>query len=379
MDKRETETEFRDEPSQAAGPTLAAPPSVESTPSSLPPSYAWRTRLEHAARAVSRAVAKTRTQLEHNWEEWTRRDAPAPTPLFLCVGDSLTYNAVRATDEVREESAQAPGWGVLLQQTYNGKADVCFRGFSGYNSRWVLPLLPSILGGMPRERLRLMVVWLGANDAVLPGLPQHVDVETYASNLYEMVTMLARHVRGRRDGLFWASSTEEASADENAQKPDHQATGDRGDGAAPQPVTSTASPCIILVTPPAVDEQGRVRLADDGTAAGAPDRRNAYTAEYARACMRVASQVHVGVPVHALNVYESMLELGDGAWQKLLCDGLHWSRAGQQWFHQTLVRFLRQVAPHLAPDALPDVACPWRECLDRGEPAAPAPNPGPNL
>jgi hypothetical protein len=68
------------------------------------------------------------------------RRGPAPTvsyiterAKFILLGDSLTQHAFTRG-----------GWGQLMGDLYVRRADVLNRGYSGYNTRWALQLLPYI-------------------------------------------------------------------------------------------------------------------------------------------------------------------------------------------------------------------------------------------
>lgn len=100
------------------------------------------------------------------------------------------------------------------------------RGFSGYNTRHALDVLPSVLadcgaGSAGSGRVLFYTLWFGANDAALPGTRQHVPVEEYASNLKKIVEMIRASHKSGGDG--------------------------DGDGSA-----DGRSPPIILITPPPV-------------------------------------------------------------------------------------------------------------------------------
>lgn len=81
--------------------------------------------------------------------------AAAMRPAFVCFGDSITQRGF------------APGWTGMLADAYQRKADVINRGYSGYNTRWALQLLPRVFpaGAPPPE---LVTLFFGANDAALP-------------------------------------------------------------------------------------------------------------------------------------------------------------------------------------------------------------------
>ena len=125
-----------------------------------------------------------------------KRPARALRPQFVLFGDSIT-----------QQGFQVGGWVSRFAATYERTADIVSRGFSGYNTRWVLPLLPTIFpegGAAPA----LVTVLLGANDAArpppVPGLPltganglpfagrQHVPLDEYRANLMEIVACIRK-------------------------------------------------------------------------------------------------------------------------------------------------------------------------------------------
>jgi lysophospholipase L1-like esterase len=107
-------------------------------------------------------------------------------PRVLLIGDSITQQSF---------STEHCGFGAALSDWLCRTADVINRGFSGYNTRWMRWILPRLLplegqseGG---ERTVLVTIFLGANDAVLPGETQHVPLDEYEENL----EFLLSHVR----------------------------------------------------------------------------------------------------------------------------------------------------------------------------------------
>jgi hypothetical protein len=49
------------------------------------------------------------------------------------------------------------------------QVDVISRGHSGYNSRWGLKLFQQVLHQVSGRQVALLTIWLGANDAAIPG------------------------------------------------------------------------------------------------------------------------------------------------------------------------------------------------------------------
>lgn len=84
----------------------------------------------------------------------------------------LSVNVTRMV--IRFDTDRA-GWLALLAHWWERRFDVVNRGFSGYNTRWLLPLAKKLFvkdaaAAAPPE---LVMIFLGANDCVLPGAAQH--------------------------------------------------------------------------------------------------------------------------------------------------------------------------------------------------------------
>ena len=129
-------------------------------------------------------------------------------PSIILFGDSITEQSFGLNGRV--------GWGSLLAAEYARRADVFNRGFSGYNTRMALDLIPSIFpspspsppnysskrdssdGGSSKEAeniasdggILFCTVYFGANDAALPGERQHVSLEEYGQNLGTIITSI---------------------------------------------------------------------------------------------------------------------------------------------------------------------------------------------
>jgi isoamyl acetate esterase len=121
-------------------------------------------------------------------------------PSIILFGDSITeFGFGRAND-----SADI-GWAGLLASAYTRRCDVLNRGFSGYNTRHALDVLPRVFGDLANDatteiprtptshhELLFCTVFFGANDAALPGEPQHVPIEEYQANLNNIVQEIRR-------------------------------------------------------------------------------------------------------------------------------------------------------------------------------------------
>ena len=88
-------------------------------------------------------------------------------PQFVLFGDSIT-----------QRSFAPGGWASALADAYQRRVDVLNRGYSGYNTRWALPLLDHIFPAAAGNttNVQLATVFFGANDAALPDRPSYVPI-----------------------------------------------------------------------------------------------------------------------------------------------------------------------------------------------------------
>lgn len=69
--------------------------------------------------------------------------------------------------------AERLGWLSLLAHWWERRFDVVNRGFSGYNTRWLMPLMDRLFVPGGNTPVKLVTIFLGANDCVLPGNAQY--------------------------------------------------------------------------------------------------------------------------------------------------------------------------------------------------------------
>ena len=102
--------------------------------------------------------------------------AAAPASLPILLPSPVSRQFVTFGDSITQRGF-SPGWTGTLADTYQRRADIINRGYSGYNTRWALHLLPHIFPLPPTNAAaaaaappppRLVTVWFGANDAALP-------------------------------------------------------------------------------------------------------------------------------------------------------------------------------------------------------------------
>ncbi|XAR50189.1 hypothetical protein NMG60_11004445 [Bertholletia excelsa] len=207
-------------------------------------------------------------------------------PRIVLFGDSLT-----------ERSFGSGGWGAALADNYSRKADVVVRGYGGYNTRWALFLLHQMFPLTSLTPPVATTIFFGANDAALFGRTcerQHVPIEEYKENLRKMV----HHLKQCSPAML-----------------------------------------VVLITPPPVDEEGRMAYARSlygEKAVKNPERTNEVTGDYAKHCVELAKEL--GIP--SINLWSKMQEIV--GWQKLLSDGLHLKPEGNAVVHQEVLRVFNE-------------------------------------
>lgn len=212
-------------------------------------------------------------------------------PSILLFGDSITQMGWGVDGHV--------GWVSLLASAYTRRADVVNRGFSGYNTRHALDVLPRMFDatGAAKQEMLFCTIFLGANDAALPGEDQHVPLEEFKSNLIRMVQSIR----------------------ENSGQPTIP---------------------IILITPPPVDEKAWAAHMQSFSA----DRKNHVSRTYGQSCLQVAAEHDCAV----LDVYD-LLGGDSGDCSKHLSDGLHLSESGNVLVYEGLMGVIKEKYPNLAP------------------------------
>lgn len=231
---------------------------------------------------------------------------PPPTrlsnPSVLLFGDSHTQLSTCVS-----EASAAPGWSALLRQAFEERVDFYVRGFSGYNSRWAVHILPQIVAALPVTPVTATIL-LGSNDATAPTVEQHVPIDEYGRNLAKLVLFLK-----------------------------HKAI------------------VPVLISPPPLGSMNDV-------SAG---RTQECMARYADACRTVARESGCAF----VDFHRHLLEAGgrDGV-DRFLKDGLHLSGEGSQALFDVLLKAFADVSKLLVPGGRPLAFPPWAE-VDHRKPA----------
>ncbi|KAK1269961.1 GDSL esterase/lipase [Acorus gramineus] len=207
----------------------------------------------------------------------------------LVVGGSPCNNLTGSNRVSRD------GLGVLLSTECDmDSADVILRGYGGYNTRWALFMLNHIFPLVGTVPPIAVTIFFGANDAALLGRNserQHVPVEEYGENLKKMVWHLKE---------------------------------------------CSPSMLVVLITPPPVDEVGRLEYARSvygENAVKIPERTNEVAGIYAKKCVEVAQELGL----QHVDLWSRMQETS--GWQKkYLSDGLHLTEEGNGVVYKEVIQ-----------------------------------------
>mmetsp|Transcript_11280 Transcript_11280/g.19184 ORF Transcript_11280/g.19184 Transcript_11280/m.19184 type:complete len:282 (-) Transcript_11280:354-1199(-) len=219
-------------------------------------------------------------------------------------------------DSITQFSFEECGWGAQIQNVYQRRADVVCRGYSGYNTRWALQLLPNF-SESPGIVTSVVTVFFGANDASLLAInpQQHVPLDEYSHNLKIIVDSL------------------------RAKFPSAE---------------------VILVTPPPIDDEavlaGRIGATRNNTSAGKYAAAVAAVgAEMSAPVVNLWTSMQAAAPLVTHSTQEEASSAGNSAstaevtdWRGFLSDGLHLTAAGQRFVGTQIVACINAARPDLA-------------------------------
>ncbi|EIW60751.1 SGNH hydrolase [Trametes versicolor FP-101664 SS1] len=227
-------------------------------------------------------------------------------------------------DSITQFAASPDGLATKLTEAYSRKMDVINRGLSGYNTDWITPVFeqcfPTQHEAQHAAKTRLLVIWLGANDAALPHSVQHVPLARYEANLAALV----RAVRSPESPRY---------------SPDTR---------------------VVLLTPPPVQPaRWAAALAGfTGSAVQAPDRSLEESRRYAEGVRAVAGREGVAVA----DVWGKIWEAAGGDEERVgefLVDGLHLNGKGYQVAYDALIAAIEEKYPEYHYDRLRMVFPEW--------------------
>ncbi|KAI9206234.1 SGNH hydrolase-type esterase domain-containing protein [Polychytrium aggregatum] len=201
------------------------------------------------------------------------------------------------------------GWVARFSHAFVRCVDVVNRGYSGFSTDWCLRIFPSTLASiLPKShaRLRLVVIFLGTNDAVtLETSHQYVSLDRFRSNIKAMI-----------------ASVRELHPDAR----------------------------IVLVSPPPMHDGMYEQFCKDYQVP--LDRSHERTRLFHQACLDIASEEDIV----ALNTWSLLLGPSESydseTLAKYFFDGLHFNAEGNKAFASALLLLIKQTWPELDPDVM---------------------------
>ncbi|PCH38484.1 SGNH hydrolase [Wolfiporia cocos MD-104 SS10] len=227
--------------------------------------------------------------------------------VIMLVGDSITQGGWEPN-----------GFAQQLAYVYNRKMDVINRGMSGYNTEWIIPVFEQCFATQHEQqhapKVRILTIWLGANDAALPGTAQHVPLPAYGENLARMIRMVT----------------------------------------SPESAWYSPDTRVLLLTPPPVNTyQWRERQAMKEPPRGL-DRDFAVTQSYAERAAQVAREEGVAVVDIWTRMWDACGRVEEQL-SELLSDGLHLTEKGYAIVFDEIIKTISENYPELHYDRLKPV------------------------
>jgi lysophospholipase L1-like esterase len=220
------------------------------------------------------------------------------------------------------------GFGAALSNIFQRKLDVINRGYSGYNTAWCVALLPHVLTStLPCPTtgtfatIKLITIFLGANDAVLPGNRQYVPLADYKKNLSKMIDLVLQNDPHTR--YYFKSNYR-----------------------------------ILLITPPPVDPE---RWCNHKGAA-TPDRSITNTNMYRSACLEIGMDKRV-VVLDTWKLFLGDYECTPETTRELLVDGLHLDIKGNKLVAAGIMDCIKSNWPEILPEQLVEPVV-WHDKVD---------------
>ncbi|KAB5589267.1 hypothetical protein CTheo_7284 [Ceratobasidium theobromae] len=232
---------------------------------------------------------------------------------IMLLGDSLTQGGW-----------EPGGFAQRLAYVYARKLDVINRGLSGYNTEWAIPVFEECFAKSEIQplvpKVKLLVIWFGANDACLQQSPQHVPLPKFVENINKLIDMPTL------PSSPWYSPTTR----------------------------------IILVTTPPINATQRNAGLATRKPPVAPDRTHGMTKSYAQAVIDVGNKRDIPVVDLWTALWKEAGEIEKGL-EPLLPDGLHCNEKSYGILYDLIIDAITKHYPELHYDKLPKVYCAWDE------------------
>lgn len=249
-------------------------------------------------------------------------------PSILLFGDSITEFAFGLDGQI--------GWASLLASTYSRRADVLSRGFSGYNSKHALDVLPSVLGDPINEsnaktQLLFCTVFFGANDASMPSARQYLNIEDYTTNVRQIV----KEIRNRSSVA--ETKNGENRTDDGADKVNNQEHAKK--------VKREELP-VVLLTPPPVSSTAWDHYCTVVAPRPLSPRSNENAKQYGTRVLEIAKEMDCAV-VDTFQLLGG--DKGEKHYEKYMTDGLHLNAEGNRIVYEGIMDAIKLNYEYLLP------------------------------
>ncbi|KAJ7694204.1 SGNH hydrolase-type esterase domain-containing protein [Mycena rosella] len=228
-------------------------------------------------------------------------------------------------DSITQAGWTDGGVGARLANVYSRKFDVLNRGLAGYNTEWAIPVLEQCLANQQDQphaaKIRILVIWFGANDATISSSPQHVPLPKFIENTKRLVNLVQSP-----ESPYYSPSTR-----------------------------------VILITPPPLNSHQRP--ARDPPVA---DRTFEITKEYAEGVKEAAAATKVSVVDVWTAIWKAAGE-NEASMSAYLSDGLHLKPEGYAVVYKTLMKTIKEEHADLHYENLGSVFPSWN-LVDRADP-----------
>ncbi|KAK6524826.1 hypothetical protein TWF281_011724 [Arthrobotrys megalospora] len=106
---------------------------------------------------------------------------PFGYPSILFFGDSLTKNLWK--------TQAGYSVGAAISDFFSGRFQILERGFHGYNTANARFIVDDVIPPSGNTDIKLLVLWFGANDAILPtaSQSQYIPIDQYKANLKAII------------------------------------------------------------------------------------------------------------------------------------------------------------------------------------------------
>ncbi len=225
--------------------------------------------------------------------------------IILCLGDSIT-----------EDGGDKNGWTSLLSYHYSRKLDLINRGYSGYNSRWILQrVLKEDIPHSNYFNIKLVTILLGANDATFESSsPQGLSLTEFRYNIEEIIKYFKKQ---------------------------------------------DSSIKFILITPPMIDEEAlRIRNEKKGYKLNRSVKRTKLFADTILNISAVTENC-IGIDLYRNTIDDD--NINNNKNNKYLSDGLHLNELGNKVLVDLVEECIAKHFPKLASNQIKMRTKSWRE------------------